>query len=140
MYEFKVFRAKHIMFMLRNYFTLHLRLLNTITNNYWLYFIYILAIILSHFGCWGNTKCLSIHKLILILVLYLQNFSIELYVFCSISITRRWLVELVGEKYFLTHFLDSSQLVVKYYLPLFSFFLVENVSSVLLFYFYYGVT
>lgn len=50
------------------------------------------------------------------------------------------LIQLVSEKYFRTHFSTANQFTEKCYLPLFSFFLLENISSVLLLNFDLGVT
>lgn len=93
-----------------------------IVKKHWLYFIYIILVIYYHFACLGNAESNRSHYVTLIIVLYLQSICIEIYFLYKIPTTRKWIIKLVGERYFIGDFSNGNKLLLKYYLS-FPFYL-----------------
>lgn len=116
-----------------------LEVLNIIVYNYFLYFIYTVLIIYCFFCCLGNIECNLSHIISLIIVLYLQETCIEINFLCKIAITRRWIIKLVGQDYFIANFPSDDKLVLRYFLPVFFLFIFKILSMFLILYYQMGV-
>ena len=139
LFKLKTFVSKNISFLFKSYIQLHITSLNAISKNPWLYSLYIFAIIFSQFGCFGTSNCSSIHVITMILVRYAQSSCLELYVLCRIPMTKKWIVKLVGSDYFTANFPSGTELLAKYFLPLYFLFAIDILSAFLLLHFDLGV-
>ena len=143
LYKLKTLVSKNISFLFLSYIKFHIkfhiRLLNVISKNLWFYSFYMFAIIFSNFGCYGKINCLSIHVIMLMFTCYLQSSCLELYLVCRISATRKWIIQLVGKEYFVANFPTGSQLLVKYFVPMYCLLLIDILSGFLLLHFDMGV-
>lgn len=132
LYNFKTLLVKYLRLLFAHYFKSQAFILNLIVSNTLLYFIYILMIVYSSFGCLGEIFCTKSHIMVFFVVSHLQMSSIELFFICKFPITKNWLIKSFSKDYFLANFSRSSQLILKFCLPLLFLFFLENVTTTLI--------
>ena len=127
---------KYLIVLLSCCLKLQIKILNTVVDNLFLYYIYISFIIYSYFGCVDPTECGFSHFCTLIVVGDLMGGSVEIYFLCRIPRTKKWVIQLVGRKYFIENFPTGAELVLKYYLPLIFLLILELLTTYLLQFYY----
>lgn len=130
-HDFKILIINYMILLFGYYLRFQIVFLNKIVNNYWLFFIYIILLIHAFFGCIGSEVCASANVMSWFLVTYLQVTSIEIFVLCKVSISRKWVIQVVGSDYFLANFPKKAELVLKYFLPLLFLLFLEMLTTIL---------
>lgn len=137
--NFKSWLSLNIMFLLSYSLKFQISLLTVIAKNTYLYTIYIFLIIYANFSCSGVTQCNNTHVISLMIVLYLEGTCLEIYFLCKVPKTRKWVIKLVGENYFIAYFPNGNELLLKYFVPIFFLLILEILSMILIDSFYFGL-
>ena len=124
--------TKYFILLLSTFTKLQIQLLNCVEKKNLVYFGYIILMIYSFFGCLGYGTCNFYHAVGFFIVSYIMGTSIEIYFLSQIPITRRLLIKLIGENFFIAFVPSTGKQALKLNLPLYGLISLELLTTFLM--------
>lgn len=124
-----VILKNNLVFVLGEFTKLKMKLVHLITENSFLYFLYIFLVLYSVFRWREIGECTLSDKITFFIVIYLMGSSLEIYIISKMPITKKFLILLVGKKFAITYIPTSFKQVLKYLSLLVSLTVCELVTQ-----------